>query len=172
MFRKSALVLLILLVSCAAFAQEGAPTRQEILRGTITPERAWWDVQHYDLSVQFMPMERMIKGSNLITFKTLKPGSRMQIDLQTPLGITKITHGGIDLKYEREGNVYWVTFDKEIPAGVEDKVSIWYEGHPTEAKNPPWTGGVQWGRDDLGNWFINTTCEGIGASIWWPNKDI
>ena len=29
-----------------------------------------------------------------------------------------------------------------------------------------------WGRDDLGDWYINTTCEGIGASIWWPNKDI
>ncbi|HEY2847271.1 MAG TPA: M1 family metallopeptidase, partial [Pyrinomonadaceae bacterium] len=133
---------------------------------------AWWDVQHYDLSVQFIPDQRMIKGSNVITFKTLKPGSRMQIDLQTPLAITKVTRGGADVKYEREGNVYWLTFDKELPAGVEDKVSIWYEGRPTVATNPPWTGGVQWGRDDLGDWFINTTCEGIGASIWWPNKDI
>jgi len=169
--RKLSLVLIILLLSFSVFAQ-GPPTRQEILRGTITPERAWWDVQHYDLSVQFIPSERMIKGSNVITFKTLKPGSRMQIDLQTPLAITKVTHSGADVKFEREGNVYWLTFDKEIPAGVEDKVSIWYEGHPTVAVNPPWTGGVQWGRDDLGNWFINTTCEGIGASIWWPNKDI
>src|SRR5437588_2903789 len=102
-----------------AVAQEGAVTRQEMLRGTITPERAWWDVQHYDLSVQFIPDQRMIRGSNVITFKTLKAGSRMQIDLQTPLAITKITHGGTDLKFEREGNVYWVTFDKEEAAGVE-----------------------------------------------------
>ncbi|MBV9242300.1 MAG: M1 family metallopeptidase, partial [Acidobacteria bacterium] len=90
----------------------------------------------------------------------------------TPRNITKITHGGVDLKFEREGNVYWVTFDKEVPVGIEDKVSIWYEGHPHEAKNPPWDGGVQWAHDDLGHWFINTSCEGIGASIWWPNKDI
>ena len=97
-------------------------TRQETLRGTITPEREWWDVLHYDLSVQFLPETRSIRGSNVITFKTLKAGSRMQIDLQAPLTITKVTHAGADLKFEREGNVYWVTFDKELPAGVEDKV--------------------------------------------------
>jgi hypothetical protein len=88
------------------------PTRQEILRGTMTPEREWWDVQHYDLSVQFMPATRSITGSNVITFKTLKPGRKMQIDLQEPLGITKIVFAGTDLKFEREGNVFWVTIDK------------------------------------------------------------
>lgn len=154
-------------------AQEPQPiTRQEMLRGTITPEREWWDVLHYDLSVQFLPEERMIRGSNIITFRTLKPGSRMQIDLQMPLNITKISHAGQDLKFEREGNVFWVTLDRELAAGVEDKIFISYEGRPVEARNPPWTGGVQWAHDDLGQWFINTSCEGIGASIWWPNKDI
>src|ERR1035437_1061924 len=153
-------------------AQDKPVTRQEMLRGTITPEREWWDVMHYDLSVQFLPDTRSIKGSNVITFKTLRPGNRMQIDLQTPLEITKVMHGTAQLKYEREGNVYWFTFDREVAAGVEDKVEIFYEGRPKEARNPPWDGGVTWGRDDLGDPFINTTCEGIGASVWWPNKDI
>lgn len=153
-------------------ATPSTPTRQEILRGSIGPEREWWDVLHYDLWVQFMPETRSIKGSNTITFKALKAGSKMQIDLQTPLNITKIVHGGEELKFEREGNVFWVTFPSPVAAGTEDKVTIEYGGRPTVATNPPWTGGVSWGRDDLGNWFINTTCEGIGASIWWPNKDI
>src|ERR1051325_3584224 len=113
------IALLLSLVAINVVAQTEPPSRQEMLRGTITPEREWWDVQHYDLSVQFIPDQKMIKGSNVITFKTLKPGSRMQIDLQTPLAITRITHGGVDLKYEREGNVYWVTLDKEVPTGVE-----------------------------------------------------
>lgn len=152
-------------------AQAGPVTRAEMLRGTITPEREWWDVLHYDLSVQFLPETRTIKGSNVITFKVVKPATKMQIDLRTPLNITKVAHGGVDLKFEREGNVYWLTFDKEMPVGTEDRVSIWYEGRPTAATNPPWTGGVQWAHDDLGNWFINTSCQGIGASIWWPNKD-
>lgn len=153
-------------------AQVPVVTRQETLRGSVTPEREWWDVLHYDLSVEFVPDRRTIQGSNVITFKTLKPGSKMQIDLQTPLNITKIIHGNSELKFEREGNVFWVTFDKELPAGAEDKITITYGGRPTEARNPPWDGGISWGRDDLGNWFINTTCQGIGASIWWPNKDI
>jgi aminopeptidase N len=153
-------------------AQAQPVTRPEMLRGTITPEREWWDVLHYDLSVQFSPNTRTIKGSNVITFKTLKPGNKMQIDLQPPLNITKILNGTTELKYEREGNVFWVTFEKEVPQGVEDKIEILYEGRPTESRNPPWSGGISWGRDDLGEYFISTTCEGIGASIWWPNKDI
>jgi len=158
--------------STCLYAQSTDITRQEMLRGSITPEREWWDVLHYDLKVQFFLETRRLKGSNEIVFKTLKPGSKMQIDLQTPLAITKVTHAGSELKFEREGNVYWVTFEKEIPQGVEDKIEIFYEGVPTPSKNPPWVGGITWGRDDLGEPYINTTCEGIGASIWWPNKDI
>src|ERR1044071_9137407 len=153
------------------FAQTESITRQEMLRGSVTPEREWWDVLHYHLKVEFLPETRRLKGSNAITFRTVKAGSRMQIDLQPPLAITKVTHGASQLKFEREGNVYWVTFDKELPKGVEDKVEVFYEGVPTVAKNPPWVGGITWGRDDLGENFIVTTAQGIGASIWWPNKD-
>jgi aminopeptidase N len=95
----------------------------------------------------------------------------MQIDLQPPLAITKITHGDSQPRFEREGDVYWVTFDKDLPKGVEDKIEVFYEGVPVVSKNPPWVGGITWGRDDLGEHFIVTTCQGIGASIWWPNKD-
>ncbi len=151
--------------------QEGF-TRQDILRGSITPEREWWDVQHYRLAVEFFPDKKAIKGSNIIEFKTLKEGSKMQIDLQEPLAITKIMHGAEELKFEREGNVYWVSFAKPLADGIEDSVQVFYEGNPPESKNPPWSGGVTWGRDDLGEHFITTTCQGIGASIWWANKDI
>jgi aminopeptidase N len=143
-----------------------------MLRGSITPERAWWDVLHYDLQVEFLPVTRRLKGSNTIIFKTLKPGSKMQIDLQPPLAITKVTHGNSELKFEREGNVYWITFAQELAQGLEDKIEVFYEGVPVVASNPPWVGGISWGRDDLGEYFINTTSQGIGASIWWPNKDI
>lgn len=146
-------------------------TRQETLRGSVTPEREWWDVLHYHLQVEFLPETRRLRGSNTITFKTLKPGTKMQIDLQPPLAITRINHGDSQLKFEREGNVYWVMFEKEIPKGTEDQIEIFYEGVPVVSRNPPWVGGVTWGRDDLGEPLIVTTCEGIGASIWWPNKD-
>ena len=152
-------------------AQTEPITRQETLRGSVTPEREWWDLLHYDLKVEFLLERRRLRGSNTITFRTLKPGSKMQIDLQPPLTITKIAHGDSQLKFEREGNVYWVMFEKEILKGVEDKIEVFYEGVPVVSKNPPWVGGITWGRDDLGDPFVNTTAQGIGASIWWPNKD-
>lgn len=153
-----------------AGAQDGF-SRADVLRGSITPEREWWDLQHYRLNIEFFPDKKSIKGANLIEFKTLKAGSKMQIDLQKPLKITKITHGNSELKFEREGNVYWVYFEKPLSAGVTDSVEVFYEGVPLESKNPPWSGGVTWGRDDLGQHFITTTAQGIGASIWWANKD-
>ncbi len=170
--KRFGVLLALAILSISVSAQTGPVTRQETLRGSVTPEREWWDVLHYDLAVQFMPATRMIKGSNVITFKTVKPGSKMQIDLQTPLNVTRVVHKGTDLKFEREGNVFWVTFGSEIAQGMEDKIQIFYEGNPKVATNPPWVGGISWGRDDLGNWFINTTCQGLGASVWWPNKDI
>lgn len=145
--------------------------RQDKLRGSITPEREWWDLLHYHLAIEFFPETKKIRGSNTITFKTLRAGSKMQIDLQPPLLITKILHGDAELEFEREGNVYWVSFAKPLAKGAEDKIQVFYEGTPVESRNPPWVGGVTWGRDDLGEHFITTTCQGIGASIWWPNKD-
>jgi len=153
------------------FAQAENITRQERLRGSVTPEREWWDLQHYHLKVEFLPETKRLKGSNTMSFRTLKLGNKMQIDLQPPLAITKVVHGESQLKFEREGNVYWVMFAKDIPQGVEDKVEVVYEGIPVVARRPPWEGGITWGRDDLGEHFIVTTAQGIGASIWWPNKD-
>ncbi len=146
-------------------------TPHERLRGSVTPEREWWDLLHYHLKVEFLPEAKRLSGSNTITFRTLKAGNKMQIDLQPPLAITKITHGDSRLKFERDENVYWVVFEKDIPKGVEDKIEVFYEGIPVEARRPPWEGGITWGRDDLGEHFIVTTAQGIGASIWWPNKD-
>jgi len=36
---------------------------------------------------------------------------------------------------------------------------------------PPWDGGFSWEQDSLGRPWVVTTAQGIGASIFWPNKD-
>lgn len=172
-----ALLALASIFACASPERESSPvtsspvTRQELLRGSVTAERAWWDLLHYDLDIQILPETRRLKGSNLIRFLTLEIGDRMQIDLQTPLRITRVAHGGEDLSFEREGDVYWISFASPLQSGVEDEVRIFYEGTPVASENPPWSGGVSWDFDDLGEPFIATTSQGIGASIWWPNKD-
>lgn len=141
------------------------------LRGSITDERSWWDVQHYHLSVLVYPDEKRIAGSNVITFKTLKSGDRMQIDLQKPLEITGARLAGADVELEREGNVYWLSFSKPLAVGEIHKVTVYYEGKPKVSKRPPWQGGLTWAKDSNGKHNVVTTCQGIGASIWWPNKD-
>ncbi|MFT5287588.1 MAG: aminopeptidase N [Planctomycetota bacterium] len=146
-------------------------TRQEYLRGSVTPEREWWDVLHYDLTLQVFPERKYLKGSNVIAFQTASSGERMQVDLQPPLSITKVMHGTSELTFEREGNAYWIQFANALPKAVNDEIEVFYEGTPVESENPPWSGGLTWDTDELGNPFIATTCQGIGASIWWPNKD-
>ena len=165
--------LLATLSPCLAQADSipGGFSRQDMLRGTVTPERQWWDVQHYKLSLQVMPETKSIKGSNVITFKATADGDRMQIDLQKPLEVTRVVHDGKDLELEREGKVYWVTFKDNVKEGEEHKVEVFYEGRPRQSTRPPWSGGFSWREDSKGNPFIATTCQGIGASIWWPNKD-
>ncbi|MEO8933160.1 MAG: M1 family metallopeptidase, partial [Xanthomarina sp.] len=50
-------------------------------------------------------------------------------------------------------------------------VDVYYEGIPKEAANAPWDGGFTWAEDKNHMPFIATSCQGIGASVWWPNKD-
>ena len=166
-------LLLAALFASAAPAQSVPDgfSRQDMLRGTVTAERAWWDVQHYELSLRVMPETKSIEGSNVITFEVVAEGDRMQVDLQKPLAVKRVVHDGKELPFEREGKVYWVTFPQPLAAGTEHAVEVFYGGRPRQSTRPPWSGGFSWKKDDKGNPFIATTCQGIGASIWWPNKD-
>ncbi len=147
------------------------PTRSQKLRGSITPERKWWDLVHYDLAMQIFPEEKSIKGTNTISFRSLSPGQRMQIDLQEPLKITWVKMEEQELRFTREGNVYYISLPKQIQAGANAKITIAYQGQPLVSKNPPWSGGISWQKDKNGDHFIATACQGIGASVWWPCKD-
>ncbi len=153
------------------FKQKKEFTQQDRLRGSITPERVWWDLKHYKLAFEVDPETKSLQGTNEIKFLVIEPQSRMQIDLQHPLKITKIEHGDSELKFEREGNVYWVDFTNAPEKESVQTIIVHYGGVPVESENPPWSGGVTWQKDKLGNHFIATSCQGSGASIWWPNKD-
>ncbi len=158
-----------LIVSYSSSAQ--AFTHQDTLRGAITPEREWWDLNYYDLAVEVDIPGQKIKGSNTIFFNVLIPGQVMQIDLQEPLKITKVSFQNQNLSFSREGNVYWITFPVTLPSGVRESITIDYEGKPVESIRPPWDGGFTWSTDDKGSPFVATSCQGLGASVWWPCKD-
>lgn len=166
-----AIFIVFLLFNLKINAQTKMFTHQDTLRGAISKEREWWDLKFYHLEVRVNPGDSSLTGKNSVRYKVIKPYNVMQIDLQPPLRITKITQDNSQLKFTNDGNAYFVKLDKKQKKGALNEIQISYEGKPKVAKNPPWSGGVSWKKDSKGNDYISTTCQGDGASLWWPCKD-
>ena len=154
-----------------AFFKDLTFTRQDSLRGMITEERAWWDLEHYDLQVEVDIDNRIFRGSNKISYEVLKPNQVMQIDLQMPMELTSAMVNGVEQSFEREGNVYFITLQKDQKVSDHNHITVHFEGIPRRAKMPPWDGGISWTTDDNATPFVATSCQGDGASLWWPCKD-
>lgn len=155
----------------AANAQQHKLTRADTLRGTLSAERTWWDVTYYDLNVKLSPEEKSIQGRNTIFYRVLQPAKRLQIDLQEPLIMDKVSQNGESLAFTKDGNAWFVDLKADQPKGKVLSLLVTYHGKPKEAIRAPWDGGIVWGKDSLGRPWIATACQGLGASIWWPNKD-
>ncbi len=171
MAKRFILISVLILTGVTGFFQVsyGQYSRQDTLRGSITPERAWWDLVYYDLSMEVSPEDRTIEGVNRIYYQTLEAGNLMQIDLQEPMKITEIRQDGKSLEFTRDGNAWFVTFSR--PQKDLDFVEVYYSGAPQVSPNPPWSGGITWKEDAQGKPFIASSCQGAGASLWWPCKD-
>lgn len=152
-------------------AQKNNFTAQDTLRGSITPERIWWDLKYYHLDIQVFPETKTIKGKNKVKYTVLKSNTVMQIDLQQPLKITKVTQNGKELKVVSNINAHFIHLTETQKVGDTNTIVVYYEGKPKEAIRAPWDGGFSWKKDKNGNHFIATSCQGLGASVWWPNKD-
>ncbi|MEJ7768804.1 MAG: M1 family metallopeptidase [Chitinophagaceae bacterium] len=146
-------------------------TRQDTLRGSITPERSWWDVTWYGITVKPDYKTKTIIGSTDISFKVLQPGNLMQVDLQVPLEIQSVSWNNKDLHYKRDGNIYLVTFPDNLKKGTLETIRVRYSGRPREAVRPPWDGGWIWKTDRNGIPWMSVACQGLGASAWYPCKD-
>src|SRR3954471_3232524 len=144
----------------------------DTIRGSNTPERAWWDATFYDLHVTVNPGDSSITGYNAITYRVLKTAREMQIDLQQPLVVDSIVQDGTELSARRDGNAFFVRLITPQPVGATKRIAVYYHGKPVVAIRPPWDGGFIWALDTLGRQWIATANEGLGASVWWPNKDI
>ena len=164
------LIIMTIALSVPLCAQEGF-SRQDSLRGSITPERSWWDLSYYDLRVRVDTETRKIEGSNTIRYRVLESGQRLQVDLQAPLEIEAILQDGERLSFESEGNAHFVTLTKPQNPGRYEAIEVRYSGKPREAVRAPWDGGFSWSEDSKGQPFVATSCQGLGASVWWPNKD-
>jgi len=149
-------------------------TRADTLRGSITAERVWWNVLHYAITVKPDFITKTISGSNEIKYQVTSDSMTafMQIDLQEPLIIDSILFNDAQkLSFTKDGNAWHVAVPNQKKSSV-GSVLIYYHGTPTEAINPPWDGGWVWTKDSLGNPWMSVACQGLGASVWYPCKDI
>tara|TARA_B110000037_G_scaffold22516_1_gene25350 strand:+ start:8933 stop:10579 length:1647 start_codon:yes stop_codon:yes gene_type:complete len=174
---KSLLLIPVLLLSISIQSQISHSnskqfTHQDTLRGSITPERAWWDLNYYHLDISVDPETKSIQGKNTIRYTVLEPYQTLQIDLQAPMKLTKAVQDGKELSVRKDGNAHFITLKKvQTISGKQEEIEISYEGQPRVAVRAPWDGGISWKKDANGNDFIASSCQGLGASVWWPNKD-
>ncbi|HEU4798987.1 MAG TPA: M1 family metallopeptidase [Gemmatimonadales bacterium] len=166
------LFLFALLPSSLSAQDTTTYTRADTLRGSFdTPGRNWWDVTFYDLHVAISPGDSSISGWNGITYRVTAAGKELQVDLMEPLRIDSVLQQGRKLAVRQEGNAWFVTPVARPGADSAGTVVVHYHGRPQIAKRPPWEGGFSWKTDSLGRPWIVTTDQGMGASVWWPNKD-
>ncbi len=145
-------------------------TKADTLRGQLSAERSCFDVKHYDLNIQFDMESQTIEGFNAIRFDLVKSSERMQIDLFQNMSIDSIIYEDQTLSFSREYNAVFIDI-KNIKNLGEHTIYVYYQGKPREAINPPWDGGFCWDKDREKRLWMSVSCEGVGASLWWPNKD-
>lgn len=158
-------------------------TQADTLRGSIGPERAWWDVTHYDVTVRPDFAARSITGTTTISFLAVDSGRMMQVDLQEPLVIDSVsadvsvyrnhafTIAEQRIVSVRAGNIIHVELPATMKKGEANTITVRYHGVPRAAKMPPWDGGWIWKNDEQGNPWMSVACQGLGASAWYPCKD-
>jgi aminopeptidase N len=144
------------------------PTGADTLRGEYSQHRANNDLLSYDLNIRVDPERKFISGKNTIRFRMLKDDTRIQLDLFDNLSVDKILLGSTELKYTRELNTVFVDFPDRLREGSMHSIDFYYSGFPKETGR---FGGISFKKDPAGRHWITTACQGIGASIWWPNKD-
>ncbi len=163
---------LLLIVSSEQVSSQPLPTRADSIRGQLTSLRTCYDVTMYSLDLRVDPEQKWIQGRCRIDMNLMKDHKKLQIDLAASLAIREIQdEKGRKLHYERTSDAVYIQWRKERQKGEHAALVIQYEGSPRVAKNPPWEGGFTWGIDKRGNPWVVVTCQGLGASSWWPNKD-
>jgi aminopeptidase N len=173
------LFLLGIVISAKAQTRNKKFTLADTMRGSITANRAWWNVLHYDIDIAPNISEKTLVANVSITFKIFEKNDiaskKMQVDLQEPLQIdsafiTNENKGIINkLQFKRDGNFYLISgFETLQDTNI---IKIYYSGVPHAANRAPWDGGISWKTDVDNNPLVSVSCQGLGASVWYACKD-
>jgi len=146
-------------------------TENNFLMGYLNENRSSYRVSFYDINIDFNIEKKSINGFVTIKAESLNDLEKLQIDLAENLNIKKIVYQNKELSYSRQFDAVLINFPNLISKGNLFEFTVYYEGTPQRADNPPWAGGFTWSKDKDGRDWIAVSCEGEGARIWWPNKD-
>jgi aminopeptidase N len=144
------------------------PTKDDLLRGAYGPNRANNDLLYYRLKLKVDPETKSISGSNLVRFRMLQDGQRIQLELTPELTIDEIVFDGRVLTYDREERSITIDFPRMLRRGELIETTVVYHGRPVTQGR---FGCFSFDKDKEGKPWITTACEEEGASVWWPNKD-
>ena len=167
-------VIIILFISQIVFSQSKLLTKEDTLIGSNTPYRAWWDVTHYNVSVKPDYKTKSIIGNTIISYKVIADSLPfvMQVDLQEPLQVDSVYLNRVKFTNYKKENNRWMMSLAPQDISLEHTIQLFYHGKPKVAVNPPWDGGFVWKKDSLGNPWMSVACQGAGASVWFPCKDL
>ena len=164
------LILFLSLFSVKSICQEFSLS--DSLRGSLSSYRSCYDVYYYDLNVTIDDKNKELINSYTDFYITsLEDFDNIQIDLFSNLEINSIVFNKTKLNFKRKFNAVFIDFSEIIKKGENVKFRVNYDGKPREAVNPPWDGGFSWDYDKNKNPWIGVSCQGLGASSWWPCKD-
>ncbi|HUF08274.1 MAG TPA: M1 family metallopeptidase [Rhodothermales bacterium] len=143
--------------------------------GILSPEQAAFDVTFYDLALRINPADSSIRGALMATVRIVSPTKWLVLDLDPVLEVDSVSlvdfEGEQGLRYQRRGGRLWIDLLVTRQPQSEISVKVAYGGRPRVAPRPPWDGGFTWARTASGEPWIATSCQTIGADVWWPVKD-
>lgn len=146
-------------------------SKADSLRGTLNPLRSCYDITFYHLDLKVNPDKRYIQGSNLFRFTATADFDQLQFDLFANLKVDSVIFERKSIPFSREFNAVFLNLPSSIKKGSSKSFRVYYSGFPTVAVRAPWDGGFVFSKDSKGKPWVATACQGIGASVWFPNKD-
>ena len=143
--------------------------------GALLPEQTCYDIHCYDLDLQVFPSDSSIQGTVGIQARMVQPSDLIALNLDTLLEIQSISYlresQETFLDFERREGYVYIHLNRVFQPGEQFHIQVAYGGRPRIAPRPPWDGGFTWSQTADGSPWIATTCQTIGADVWWPCKD-
>lgn len=148
-------------------------SKNDSLLGSNSIYRSWWDIKHYAITFKPDFNTKFISGVNEISFLVLEENNHlMQLDLQLPMKIDSVFCNSIKINQITQNGNFWCLTIPDLKQNTLSQLKVFFSGYPKVAKNPPWDGGWVWKKDKNKNPWMSVACQGAGASVWFPCKEL